>query len=319
MVKQVLSFARGMEGRRVQVQVKHLINDIVKMCQDTFPKQIQTQALFDDGLWTLEGDPTQLHQVLLNLCVNARDAMPEGGRLVISAQNVTLDENYASVNLEVKTGPHVMIQVEDSGTGMPQEVIDKIFDPFFTTKEIGRGTGLGLSTSLSIVRSHGGFIRVQSEPRRGTRFRIYLPALAAAQPQQTSEEVSQPPKGRGETVLIVDDEEFVRQVTQKTLELYDYNVLQAGDGVEALNVYSQHKGKEQIAVILMDMMMPQLDGASTIAILQKINPGVRIIATSGVGDSAAKAAALGVTRFIQKPYNGDTLLKEIALAIQGRS
>jgi PAS domain S-box-containing protein len=319
MVKQVLSFARGMEGRRVQVQVKHLINDIVKMCGDTFPKQIQTQALFDDGLWTLEGDPTQLHQVLLNLCVNARDAMPEGGRLVISAQNVTLDENYASVNLEVKTGPHVMIQVEDSGTGMPQEVIDKIFDPFFTTKEIGRGTGLGLSTSLSIVRSHGGFIRVQSEPRRGTRFRIYLPALAAAQTQPTFEEVSQPPKGRGETVLIVDDEEFVRQVTQKTLELYDYNVLQAGDGVEALNVYSQHKGKEQIAVILMDMMMPQLDGASTIAILQKINPAVRIIATSGVGDYAAKAAALGVTRFIQKPYNGDTLLKEIALAIQGRS
>jgi CheY-like chemotaxis protein len=160
---------------------------------------------------------------------------------------------------------------------------------------------------------------VESEPRRGTRFRIYLPALPATQAQPVSEEVAQPPRGRGETVLIVDDEEFVRQVTQKTLELYDYKVLQAADGVEALHLYSQYKGRETISAILMDMMMPQLDGASTIAILQKMDPGVRIVATSGVGDYAAKAAALGVTRFIQKPYNGDTLLKEMAAAVQGRS
>jgi CheY-like chemotaxis protein len=319
MVKQVLSFARGMEGRRVQFQVRHLITDLVKMCHDTFPKQIQSEAMFDDGLWTLEGDPTQLHQVLLNLCVNARDAMPDGGRLVLSAQNVTLDERFASLNLEVKMGPHVLIQVEDSGTGMPQEVIDKIFDPFFTTKEIGRGTGLGLSTSLSIVRSHGGFIRVESEPRKGTRFRVFLPAQASTEAPSLSQAASTPANGRGETVLVVDDEEFVRQVTQKTLELYDYKVLQAANGVEALNVYAQHGGKDEIAVVLMDMMMPQMDGAATIAILQKINPAVRVIATSGVGDYAAKAASLGVNRFIAKPYSADALLNEVAHAVQGRS
>jgi PAS domain S-box-containing protein len=319
MVKQVLSFARGMEGRRLQVQVKHLLKDIVKMCQDTFPKQIQTDLRLDQNLWTVEGDPTQLHQVLLNLCVNARDAMADGGQLVVSAHNEVLDERYTSLNLEAKIGPHVVIQVEDSGTGMPQEVIDKIFDPFFTTKEIGRGTGLGLSTSLSIVKSHGGFIRVESEPRKGTRFRLYLPGIVTTQPQPEAEEPFVPQKGNGETVLVVDDEEFVREVTQKTLELYDYKVLQAADGAEAINIFSQHKDRDQIAAVLMDMMMPGLDGAATIAILQKINPGVRVIATSGVGDYAAKAAALGVHRFMQKPYTGDTLLKEIGQAVHERA
>jgi PAS domain S-box-containing protein len=319
MVKQVLSFARGMEGRRVQVQVKHLLKDIVKMCQDTFPKQIQTELRLDHNLWTVEGDPTQLHQVLLNLCVNARDAMPDGGQLVVSAQNEVLDERYTSLNLEAKIGPHVVINVEDSGVGMPREVIDKIFDPFFTTKEIGRGTGLGLSTSLSIVKSHGGFIRVESEPRKGTRFRLYLPAIVTTQPQAAAEEKFVPQSGNGETVLVVDDEEFVREVTQKTLELYDYKVLQAADGAEAINIFSKHKDRDQIAAVLMDMMMPGLDGAATIAILQKINPAVRVIATSGVGDYAARAAALGVHHFMQKPYTGDTLLKEIGQAVHERA
>jgi PAS domain S-box-containing protein len=319
MVKQVLSFARGMEGRRVQVEVKHLLKDIVKMCQDTFPKQIQTDLRLEHNLWTVEGDPTQLHQVLLNLCVNARDAMADGGQLVVSAQNEILDERYTSLNLEAKIGPHVVIQVEDSGAGMPREVIDKIFDPFFTTKEVGRGTGLGLSTSLSIVKSHGGFIRVESEPRKGTRFRLYLPAIMTTQPQLPDEEKFVPQTGNGETVLVVDDEEFVREVTQKTLELYDYKVLQAADGAEAINIFSQDKDRHQIAAVLMDMMMPGLDGAATIAILQKINPAVRVIATSGVGDYAARAAALGVHRFMQKPYTGDTLLKEIGQAVHERA
>lgn len=321
MVKQVLSFARGMEGRRIHVQLKHIINDIVKMCRDTFPKQIQTQANFEDGLWTLEGDPTQLHQVLLNLCVNARDAMPDGGQLTVTAKNLVLDEQAAAQHLDAKPGPHIVIQVEDNGTGMPREVIDRIFDPFYTTKEIGKGTGLGLSTSLSIVKSHGGFIRVESEPRKGTRFVVYLPAQTTGLEENTPEESSTVlPHGKGETILIVDDEECVREVTQKTLEMYDYKVLQACDGVEAINIYSKHKDRDQIALVLTDMMMPQLDGPATIAILKKINPNIRIVATSGVSDNAAKALALGVTRFIPKPYTSDVLLKELAQALaSGRS
>jgi two-component system cell cycle sensor histidine kinase/response regulator CckA len=287
------------------------------MCRDTFPKQIQTQANVEDGLWTLKGDPTQLHLVLLNLCVNARDAMPEGGHLLVSAQNVELDEAYAAANLDAKAGPYIVIQVEDGGSGIPQEVIDRIFDPFFTTKEVGKGTGLGLSTTLSIVHGHGGFIRVESEPGKGTRFRVYLPAQAAGTAiDDVVEENAPPPHGRGETILIVDDEEYVRQVTQKTLEMYDYKVLQASNGAEALSIYAQQKDKNQIAAVIMDMMMPHMDGAATIGVLMRINPSICIIATSGVGDYASKAAALGVHRFITKPYTGDTLLKILAQALQ---
>ncbi len=176
MVRQVLSFARGVEGQRIEVQVSHLLDDMEKISRDTFPKNIVIKTSAPADLWTVFGDPTQLHQVLLNLCVNARDAMPDGGQLTISAENRELDAHYAGLNPESKPGPYVFLQVEDTGTGIPAEIIEKIFDPFFTTKEIGKGTGLGLSTSLAIVRSHGGFIRVTSEIGKGATFTVYLPA-----------------------------------------------------------------------------------------------------------------------------------------------
>jgi PAS domain S-box-containing protein len=319
MIKQVLTFARGMEGCRVQVEIKHLVKDITKMCQDTFPKHIQTQAIYDESLWTLKGDPTQLHQVLLNLCVNARDAMPHGGQLVVTAQNVTLDAAFAAQNHEAAAGPHVLLQVQDAGTGMPKDMVEKIFDPFFTTKEAGKGTGLGLSTTLSIVKNHGGFIRVESEPQKGTRFCVYLPAQPEARNPGPLMDIPLIPRGHGETVLVVDDEESVRQVTRKTLEMYDYRVLQACDGVEALNIYTRHTDKDSISAVLMDMMMPQMDGAATIAVLKRMNPSLCIIATSGVGDFATKASALGVPRFIAKPFASDALLSELADALHGKS
>jgi len=176
MVRQVLSFARGVEGRRMEVQVKHLVREIEKIANDTFLKNIKIRTIVPHDLWTVTGDPTQLHQVLLNLCVNARDAMPTGGTLTISVENLTLDAQYAGLNADVKPGPYVFIQVKDSGAGIPADVMEKIFDPFFTTKELGKGTGLGLSTSLAILKSHGGFIRAYSEHGKGTTFNVYLPA-----------------------------------------------------------------------------------------------------------------------------------------------
>jgi two-component system, cell cycle sensor histidine kinase and response regulator CckA len=319
MVSQVLSFARGVEGRRVEVQVRHLITDIIKMCRDTFPKDIQTMNTTATDPWTVEGDPTQLHQVLLNLCVNARDAMPQGGKITISAANITLDETHTALELDAKLGPHVLIQVTDTGSGMPQDVIGRIFDPFFTTKELGKGTGLGLSTSLTIVKSHGGFIRVESQPGKGTRFSVYLPAQPDLQSKRRSIELPPVPRGRGETVLIVDDEQFVRQITQDTLESYDYHVLQAADGMEAISVYGQHQHDCKIAAVLMDMMMPRLDGPATIKALMKINPDICIIGTSGINDYAATARALGASGFVPKPYTADTLLTVLKEALDARS
>ena len=201
----------------MELQVKHLIRDIEKISNDTFLKNIQVRTIVARDLWTVVGDPTQLHQVLLNLCVNARDAMPDGGTLTLSAQNLTLDAHYAGLDPEARPGPYVLIQVEDTGTGMPPEILDKIFDPFFTTKEVGKGTGLGLSTSLAIIKSHGGFIRVDSLVGRGTKFELYLPAQTEPSANTAAAVPVEMPRGHGELILVVDDEATVRQVTRQTL------------------------------------------------------------------------------------------------------
>jgi PAS domain S-box-containing protein len=318
MVGQVLSFARGMEGRRVEVQIRHIVRDIEKISTDTFPKNIRIAANIDKALWPLVGDPTQLHQVLLNLCVNARDAMPEGGRLTITAENVHLDAHYAAMNIEAKAGPHVVIEVEDTGTGIPQDIIEKIFDPFFTTKEVGKGTGLGLSTSIAIIKGHEGFIRVYSEPGKGTRFRVYLPARPSAEsPKATTAQSAELPRGLGQLLLIVDDEASIRDITQQTLQAFGYRVLVAADGAEAVAIYTEHR--EHIAAVLTDMMMPVMDGAATITALTKLNPDIRIIAASGItaNGAVAKAAGLGVKHFLPKPYTASVLLKALEHVLNG--
>ena len=317
MVKQVLSFARGVGGDRMEVQVRHVVQDIEKIVFETFPKNIKVQTVLPRDLWLISGDPTQLHQVLLNLCVNARDAMPDGGSLTISAQNMKIDAHYAGLNLEAKPGPYVVLQVEDTGTGMPPEILEKIFDPFFTTKEIGKGTGLGLSTSLAIVKSHGGFIRAYSEAGRGTQFKIYLPALTEHSRETAAAAAAEMPRGNGELVLVVDDEASVRHITQRTLEAFGYRVLLAADGAEALAVYSRHIG--EIAVVLTDMMMPVLDGAAIIQVLLKLNPKLPIIAASGLPSNDARATNLGVRQFLSKPYTADHLLKALKQVLNGAS
>jgi len=314
MVRQVLSFGRGIEGRKMAVQVKHLLREIEKIVNDTFLKNIQVRADFPRDLCTVVGDPTQLHQVLLNLCVNARDAMPQGGLLSISAENLTLDAQYAALNPEAKPGRYVLIRVEDSGTGIPPEILEKIFDPFFTTKEVGKGTGLGLYTSLGIVKSHGGFVRVSSEVNQGTRFQVYIPADAAEVAEAASTETTLP-RGAGETVLVVDDERIVREITRQTLETFGYRVVLACDGAEAVGKIASD-GKN-ISVVVTDIAMPVMDGAAMIQVLRRFNPRLPVIVTSGQAskEQLAKIGGLEEKHVLAKPYTAEELLKTLKAAL----
>lgn len=309
LVKQVVSFARGVKGDRTLVQVRHLISEIKQIAKETFPKSIEIRTDIAPDLWTVCGDATQLHQVLMNLCVNARDALPDGGILTISAKNVFLNEESARLNLDAKVGSYIVIAVSDTGIGIPTEILDRIFEPFFTTKELGKGTGLGLSTVIGIVKSHSGFVKVSSKLGQGTDFEIYLPALK----ENVSASVEDPemPRGHGEVILVVDDEAAIRQITQSSLESYSYRVLTASDGIEALAMYAQHR--EEISLVLIDMMMPAMDGPTTIRTLRKIQPQVKIVGVSGLvaNDKLAQAHRLGVQTFLYKPYTAKELLKTI--------
>jgi two-component system, cell cycle sensor histidine kinase and response regulator CckA len=312
MVRQVLSFARGVEGERVALQPKHLVKEIVKILRETLPKSIEISFHVPDDLWIISADATQMHQVLMNLCVNARDAMPEGGSLSIRAQNITVDENYARMHIEAKAGRFVVINVADTGPGMTSEVQSRIFEPFFTTKEMTKGTGLGLSTALTIVKSHGGFINVYSELHKGSHFAIYLPALNTEEAIDSIAAKTDLPLGHGELILVVDDEESIREITRGTLETFGYNVLTASDGTEALAIYADRKN--DIAIVLTDMVMPFMDGPATIRALQRMNPKVKIIAASGLGNGqrAGEGVLEGVSYFLNKPYTAEKLLKTLA-------
>ena len=308
MVQQVLSFARGLEGRREQVQVTDVVREVERIVNDTFLKNIDLRTTIADDLWSVTGDPIQLHQVLLNLCVNARDAMPHGGRLLISAENVTVDAAFAVTQIDAKAGPYVRLRVQDSGSGIPAEIGDRIFEPFFTTKDVSKGTGLGLSTSLAIVRSHGGFIRLDSAPGEGALFSVYLPAQAGSRQDPASAKAIELPRGDGELILVVDDEAPVRMVTRRMLESFGYRVVLASDGAQAVALYAEQK--DEIAAVITDMMMPVMDGPATIRELRSLRPDVRIIAASGLHGREVSASAEAPI-FLAKPYSAETLLTSL--------
>jgi two-component system, cell cycle sensor histidine kinase and response regulator CckA len=315
MVRQVLSFARGVEGRRVAVDVATLLRDVERICNDTFLKSIRTVREDPPGLWTVVGDPTQLHQVLINLCVNARDAMRDGGTLRLSAENVELDADEVARTGEGQPGRFVRIIVADDGEGMPPAVLDRIFEPFYTTKQLGRGTGLGLPTSAGIINSHGGFLRVHSTPGQGTTFFVHVPA--AVDPETAAGPASEHalPQGDGEGVLVIDDEEHVRTLTRRTLESSGYRVVEAAGGTEALGVLGA--GGEPIDLVITDMMMPGMDGPTTIRALLDLRPGLRIVAISGLyGTSEVETAKTeGVLAFLPKPYTATQLLETVRRAL----
>jgi len=320
LVKQVLAFARGVEGKRMLLNPVHILNEIQDMIRDTFPKNIDSSYDPHRGVWTVTGDPTQLRQVFTNLCVNARDAMPNGGALKVTIENMVLDDMYADMNPESKPGDYVMVTVADTGSGIPADIRDKIFEPFFTTKEIGKGTGLGLSTTMGILRSHGGFIRVESEIGKGSTFKAYLPANAASKGAEDVADGETPlPRGDGELVLVVDDEERMRAVVQTTLERFGYRVLLAANGAEAVALYAQNR--EQIAIVLTDMAMPVMDGPVTIVALKSMNPNLKIIGSSGLTSNAdvANAEKAGAKYFVPKPYTAETLLRILAEALREES
>ncbi|MGH7973717.1 MAG: PAS domain S-box protein, partial [Limisphaerales bacterium] len=280
-VKQVLTFARGIEGQRLILQPKHLLKEIQKIIDGTFPKNILFLCNLPSDLRTVTGDATQLHQVLLNLCINARDAMPEGGTLVLEAENVSVTQGKPGLFADGKPGPHVVLRITDTGHGIPPALLEKIFDPFFTTKEQGRGTGLGLSTVLGIVRSHAGFVEVRSKPGRGTTFEVYLPSI----PGSISLCVKQPPallpRGAGECILVVDDEPNIRSVTERTLSQQGYHVILAANGKEALQVLARHS--EEVKAVVTDIMMPVMDGMTLVSMLKQTHPHLPIVACTGWG------------------------------------
>jgi two-component system, cell cycle sensor histidine kinase and response regulator CckA len=309
LIKQILSFARGIEGTRVCLQPNHLLQEIHKIIRQTLPKSIEIDTDIPTDLWMVMGDMTQLHQVLMNLCVNARDAMPEGGILKIAAVNCAIDETFARLHLDAEVGKYVAMTVSDTGTGIPPQLMHRIFDPFFTTKDVGKGTGLGLSAVLGIVKSHGGFLDVQSEIARGTQFQIYIPACNT--PSQIREDEPELPSGRQELILVVDDELAIAELIKTTLETYNYRVLTAKDGAEAIAIYADHR--DEIASILIDMMMPVMDGLTTVSALHQLNPHLSIVAMSGLNSVEAidRAERFGCQHFLTKPFTASDLLQTL--------
>jgi CheY-like chemotaxis protein len=252
----------------------------------------------------------------MNICINARDAMPDGGLLKITAENIEVDDNYAQINPDAKPGEFIVIIVEDGGVGMSAEVMSRIFDPFFTTKEVGKGTGLGLSTTHSIVRSHGGFLNVYSELGKGSRFSIYLPAVGVEYKSDFGKGASQYPKGNGELILVVDDEDNIREITKATLERFGYNVITATDGADAMGMFAQHK--DDVKVVLTDIAMPYLDGPGLVGAIKRTHPDLKVVAMSGILNPAqtAELESLKVTSFLAKPFTAEKLLTTLALILQ---
>jgi nitrogen-specific signal transduction histidine kinase len=310
-IKQLLTFGRGLEGERVPVQLRALVSDMSGIIRETFHKNIITRRETPRDTWLVSGDATQLHQVLMNLCVNARDAMPEGGTLTLKLENQEFDESFARMTPGTKPGRYVCLSVTDTGQGIAPEHLDKIYDPFFTTKELGQGTGLGLSTVLGIVQSHGGFIQVHSQPGRGTQFKVYLPASETAEAQPAGQGDQSLPQGGGELVLVVDDESSVRQVTRQLLERNGYRVIEAAEGADGITQYVAHQ--KEVQVVVTDLAMPVMDGPAFIRVLRRMNQQVRVIAMTGYQSKSSLPADLGVPgeARLSKPFSGPMLLQTL--------
>jgi two-component system, cell cycle sensor histidine kinase and response regulator CckA len=314
-VKQILTFARGLDGELVPLQIKHVLAELESMIKSTFPKSIEINLnLVTRELWLVSANATHLHQVFMNFCVNARDAMPNGGVLSISAENKVVDETYARMNLDAKVGSYVVVTFKDTGMGIAPEHIDRIFEPFFTTKTLGEGTGLGLSTTMGIIKNHGGFVTVSSEVNLETQFQVFLPAIDVT--ASSPEEIPELPRGQGELILVVDDEINIREMLKITLESYNYNVITACDGVDAIAVYAIHQ--DEVRAVLIDVMMPLMDGTTAIKAFQrfKFRHQLKIIACSGVVASNDLLAMAGVKAFLPKPFTTETLLTTLSKILQ---
>lgn len=318
MVKQVLAFARGVEGEQVVMAPSDVIDEVEQITRETFPPNIEILYAVADDLGVILGDATQLQQVLLNLSVNARDAMPEGGTLSIEAANITITEEDARRNLEAAVGNYIRISVRDTGVGIPPDVVDNIFEPFFTTKDIGKGTGLGLSTVYSIVKSHGGFVSVHSEVGVGTVFHLYLPQTEKERAPVVADSEEKGHEGQGELILLVDDEPNLRAAIADMLTDARYRVVTAINGNDALQTLT---GQTQtVAAVITDISMPEMDGRALIRALRARNVSIPILATSGRADhQVEEVMAAGATHFVAKPFAPEALLVLLRQVLDGDS
>jgi len=313
-IRQLLTFSRGSGGDRVRVQWAPLLGEMVGIIRETFPRNITVESHAARDLRSVLGDPTQLHQVLMNLCVNARDAMPEGGKLTLLARNEELDAAAVRGHAPAQAGPYLALSVTDTGEGIPAENVDRIFDPFFTTKTRDKGTGLGLSTAVGIVRSHGGFLTVKSAPGRGSTFIVHVPAAPAASAGEAVPEGEALASGSGELVLIVDDEAPMITATRMLLEMHGYRVVSAGDGAEGLAVFLENR--DAIRVVLTDLMMPVMGGLPLIRALRAAEPNLRVLVATGLNDQGnySEIMAAGANGVLAKPFSPSDLL----VGIQGQ-
>ena len=320
LVRQLLTFGRGSESGKVMLTVAPVVRDILAIAQQTFPKNITPFAEVAADSWPILADATQLHQVLLNLCVNARDAMPQGGVLTIATTNEHFTPEAAAKLPGAKVGDYVALSVTDTGTGMTPELIDRIFDPFFTTKEEGKGTGLGLATVLGLVKGHGGFVALESEPGRGSTFRVYFPAVPKSEGVLPDVCAVASPPGQGEMLLVVDNEENIRDVTSQTLVQHGYLAVVAEDGIEGIARYAE--AEREIKLVITDLDMPHMDGLTMLKVMRKINPALKIIVVSGASGQSEMASRLhelrelGITTVLSKPFTSEQVLSAVHAALR---
>ncbi|XHR29374.1 MAG: PAS domain S-box protein [Chthoniobacteraceae bacterium] len=311
-VNQVLTFARGVKGKHTVINASELAGEIAKMVKEIFPKSIIFSFNVPSMLWNISGDTTQLQQVFLNLCVNARDAMLEGGSLTLGVDNIEVDEAFAHMVPSATAGRYVQFSVTDTGTGIPPKIVDRIFEPFFTTKEPGKGTGLGLSTAVGIVRSHGGFLKVESEIGKGSIFRVYIPATNSA--VRKKEKTDQPAiiRGNGETLLVVDDEPEILEIICSILQQNNWKTISATDGVEGVASFLMHSGK--IKALITDMVMPNMDGLGLIRSVRKLSPDLPILVASGFSneESRGELDEQRISGFLKKPFSARQLVARVA-------
>ena len=317
MIRQILTFARGVEGPRLVVQPAKLVADLECIVRETFLRKVEFVSSVETGCWPVLGDPTQLHQVLLNLCVNARDAMPDGGTITIRVENARADLSTLTEFPGAGAGRYVVFSVRDTGVGMTKEVQARLFEPFFTTKELGKGTGLGLPTAAGIVKSHRGAIAVESAPGSGTTFRVYLPAHGAEEGGSTTSAPVLPPRAQGETILLIEDEATLQLICKKLLESHGYRVLTANDGVEALTLYAGQSS--EIDAVLTDLMMPVMDGIATLHAMRRIDPALKAIAATGLPtpEQIHAATTAGASKLLAKPYDPVALLNALHTLLHG--
>jgi two-component system cell cycle sensor histidine kinase/response regulator CckA len=311
LTQQLLTFSRKVESKRKPLDLNQEVGELRQLLERTLPKMIEVEFNLAHDLRTINADSAQLKQVLMNLAVNAKDAMPEGGKIVIETQNITLDQEFCQKYAEVKPGDYVLLSMADTGHGMEKETLEHIFDPFYTTKEVGKGTGLGLAIVYGIVKNHDGYVMCYSRPGSGTSFRIYLPVSERATEDEEAGEslvAKSPPMGGDETILLVDDEEFIRELGVDVLGQAGYTVLTARNGEQALEVY--RKEQAHIDLIILDLIMPGMGGSKCLAELRKISPQARVLIASGYSPDASTKGTLeaGAAGFINKPYDNKQLL-----------